>query len=74
MTPKQKVIYNTALVFHEIEQLLALHKHGLTFAGDTISRSLVNELVLKGLACRIGGQYAVTEAGNKLAEEIRRVR
>ncbi len=70
MTEAQKIIYNTALVFHEIEQLLAFERHGLTNAGDTILHYSAKSLIQKGLACRINGQYALTSNDQKLAEEI----
>lgn len=75
MTKQQEITYRTPLVFSEIEQLLAFDKHGLTWAGDTISHSGARALIDKKLACRMpDGMYALTAAGQKLADEIRRVR
>ncbi len=60
---------NRELLPHEVEQLIAFEKHGITDAGSTLSHELARILCGKGIACRMdGGGYALTIEGQKLAD------
>ena len=54
------------LTSHEVAQLLSIYKHGLTWAGDLISKAAKNTLVEFGLVQHASdGYYQVTDEGDR---------